>query len=190
VLKTKKLNDEQLVLAIKGGDRQALLQLYKDNQMAVRNYILKNNGTEADAEDILQDATIAVWEKIQSDTLQLSAKLSTFIFAISKNLWLKRLNKLSKQAPMTDIHTENLTEVSDNLNPQDVKIIAQLMAQLGEKCRSILSMFYFENRDMTDIAQTLDYNNADTVKAKKHQCFKQLQHLFLSKYNKHDFLGH
>lgn len=187
--KTKKLNDEQLVTAIKGGGRNALLQLYNDNQMMVRNYILKNNGSQDDADDILQDAAIAVWEKIQSDTLQLSAKLSTFVFAVAKNLWLKRLHKMERQTPMNDIHTENLSEPTDNLNPQDVKIIAQLMAQLGEKCRSILSMFYFENRDMNDIATTLEYNNADTAKAKKHQCFKQLQHLFLSHYNKHDFLG-
>ncbi|MFM6983740.1 MAG: RNA polymerase sigma factor [Chitinophagaceae bacterium] len=190
MLKIKKLNDEQLVLAIKDGDRQALLQLYKDNQMAVRNYILKNNGSAADAEDILQDATIAVWEKIQSDSLHLSAKLSTFVFAISKNLWLKRLNKMGRQTSMNDIQTENLTESTDNLNPQDVKIIAKLMEQLGDKCRQILSMFYFDNRDMTEIAAALEYNSADTAKAKKHQCFKQLQHLFLSQYNKQDFLGH
>jgi RNA polymerase sigma factor (sigma-70 family) len=186
----KKLNDEQLVLAIKRGDRQALLQLYRDNHMTVRNYILKNNGTQADADDILQDATIAIWEKIQANSLELKAKLSTFVFAISKNLWLKRLNKMGRQVQMNDIHTENLTEKTDNLNRQDVRLVAEMMNQLGDKCQKILSLFYFEGRDMTDIAQLLEYNNADTAKAKKHQCFKQLQELFLSKYDKNDFLGH
>ncbi len=189
MLKPLKLNDEQLVAAIKNGDRNALIQLYKDNYMAVRSYILKNNGKEEDIEDVLQDASIAIWEKIQADSLILNAKLSTLVFAICKNQWLKRLNKNSRMSNMPDGIAENLTEKTDSIDLQDAKIIGKLMNDLGEKCQKILTMFYFENRDMNDIAETLDYSNADTAKAKKHQCFKQLQTIFLNRYSKSDFLG-
>ena len=50
-------------------------------------------------------------------------------------------------------------------------------------------MFYFEGFDMNTIAQKLQYNNADTVKAKKHQCFKQLQEYVTGSYNKQDLIG-
>ncbi len=186
----KRLNDEQLVAAIRNGDKDAMVQLYKDNYMAVRNYVLKNSGNADDAEDILQDATIVVWEKIQQGSLELKAKLSTFIFAISRNLWLKRLNKLGRQVGMDGIKTENLAEKADSFPEQDRKLVMSMMDKLGGKCKEILSMFYFEGYDMTSIAEKLEYNNADTVKAKKHQCFKQLQEQFLKVYNKQDFLGH
>ena len=65
MLGRKKLNDEQLIVAIRNGDKDAVVQLYKDNIMAIRNYILKNSGNSDDAEDILQDACVAVWEKIK-----------------------------------------------------------------------------------------------------------------------------
>jgi RNA polymerase sigma factor (sigma-70 family) len=190
VPETKRLNDEQLVIAIKHGDKDAMVQLYKDNYAAVRNYILKNSGNTDDAEDILQDAVIAVWEKIQQGNLELKAKLSTFVFAISKNLWLKRLGKLGRQVNMDGIKTENMSEKSEDLHEQDRKIVLSMMNLLGAKCREILSLFYFDGYDMTTIAEKLDYNNADTVKAKKHQCFKQLQEQFLKVYKKQDFIGH
>lgn len=185
-----RLNDEQLVSAIQRGDQNALLQLYRDNFMVVRNHILKNNGKMEDVEDILQDATIVVWEKIRNNALQLNAKLSTFVFAIAKNLWLKRLAKMGRQVQMNDMHTENLTDFSDSLDSRDLNIVKKMMELLGDKCQKILTLFYFDGLDMNSIADELEYSNADTAKAKKHQCFKQLQELFLSRYDKRDFLGH
>ncbi len=185
----KKLNDEQLIVAIRDGDRDAIVQLYKDNVMAISNYILKNNGNSDDAEDVLQDACVAVWEKIKNNNLELTAKLSTFIFAISRNLWLKRLNKMGKQSHLDDIHTENMAVKEDTFATENRKIVVQMMDRLGANCKELLMLFYFEGYDMATIAQKLNYNNADTAKAKKHQCFKQLQEHFLNTYNKQDLIG-
>lgn len=185
----KRLNDEQLVIAIKNGDKEAMVQLYKDNYLPVHNYVLKNSGSADDAQDVLQDATIVVWEKIQNDTLELKAKLSTFIFAISRNLWLKRLGKLGRQVQMDGTKTANLAEPTDDFHQQDRKLVVDMMEQLGTKCKEVLNLYYFEGLDMASIAERLDYNNADTVKAKKHQCFKQLQEQFLKVYKKQDFIG-
>jgi DNA-directed RNA polymerase specialized sigma24 family protein len=82
-----------------------------------------------------------------------------------------------------------LTEDSQPFMNQNHQIVMQMMDTLGEKCRDILHLFYFESLDMASIAKQLNYNNADTVKAKKHQCFKQLQTEFLLQYKKSDFLG-
>ncbi len=188
MLGTKKLNDEQLIDAIKKGDRNALLQLYRDNYITVRNYIINNNGKHEDAEDILQDATIVIWEKIQKGNLILTAKLSTFVFAICKNLWLKKLNKLSKQVDIDVVNTENLSEKQEHFSKENLNIVVEMLGQLGDKCKDLLTYFYFDGLDMTKIANLLNYNNADTVKAKKHQCFKHLQELFVNQYNKTDFL--
>jgi RNA polymerase sigma factor (sigma-70 family) len=151
--------------------------------------VINNNGNNDDAEDILQDATIVVWEKVKNSEFVLQSKLSTYVFAICKNLWLKRLNKNSKMSVLDDSFSENLTEESMPFMNQNHQIVMKMMDTLGEKCRDILHMFYFDALDMSTIAKQLNYNNADTVKAKKHQCFKQLQAEFLLQYKKSDFLG-
>lgn len=185
-----KLNDKQLVNAIKNGNKEALKQLYKDNYMSVRSYILKNSGNNDDIDDVLQDACIAIWEKINNNSLVLNSKLSTFVFAIAKNIWLKKLNKNSRNSPISEYHSEILSETADSFSFADKKIISDLMSQIGSNCKEILTYFYYEGRDMVSIAKLLNYNNADTAKAKKHQCFKRLQELVLQNYNKSDFLDH
>jgi len=188
VLGKKRLNDRQLLEAIKQGDKDALVQLYKDSYISVRNYVLKNNGTADDAEDILQDAAIVIWEKIRSETLELKARISTIMFAIAKNLWLKRLGKLSRQVGIDGINTEKMSESDDGFHAHDRKLVVEMMQQLGDKCRELLTLFYYEGLDMVKIAERLNYNNADTAKAKKHQCFKHLQEQFLNRYKKQDFI--
>ncbi len=157
--------------------------------MTIRNYILKNNGTEDDIEDIVQDTCIVVWEKVCQSDFQLTSKLSTLVFSISKNLWLKKLNKNKRFSSLSDYHNENLSVLSDEISNQDKKIVIKYLEELGTICQSILTMFYFENKDMNEIAKAMNYNNSDTAKAKKHQCFKKLQENFLSHFNKSDFLG-
>jgi RNA polymerase sigma factor (sigma-70 family) len=188
VLGTKRLNDKQLVNAIKNGDKDAMVQLYKDNYVSVRNYILKNNGNHDDAEDVLQDAIIVVWEKIQNDSLELKAKLSTFIFAVVKNQWLKRLNKLGRQVGMDGVNTEKMTDQKEEISSMDKQLVVDMMQELGDKCKELLTLYYFDGLDMNSIAERMEYNNSDTVKAKKHQCFKQLKTQFLSKYKRQDFI--
>lgn len=188
MLVKKYSNDQQLVDAIKSGDKQAMVQLYKDNSGSIKNYVLKNNGNADDAEDVLQDTCIAIWEKIRNNQLELKAKLSTLAFAIAKNQWLKRLNKLSKSTPIDDINTEKMAVNSDSFQFDDKQKVQEVLNLIGEKCKELLTYFYFDGLDMNSIAEKMNYNNADTVKAKKHQCFKGLQEQFLKKYSRKDFI--
>ncbi len=188
MLGTKKLNDVQLIEAIKKGDRNALIQLYRDNYLSMKNYVLNNNGRQDDAEDVLQDACIVVWEKTQNGEFILTSKLSTFVFSVSKNLWLKKLNKQSKNMPIDDMNHEKMSDKNTSFDKEKLHHVKEMIQTLGEKCQSILTYFYFDGLDMSTIANILNYNNADTAKAKKHQCFKQLQESFLAKYDKTDFL--
>ena len=49
------------------------------------------------------------------------------------------------------------------------------MDKISLICRKILILFYFEERNMADIARLLKFANADVVKAKKYQCKKALE---------------
>ena len=52
----KKFKDEEIIDEIRGGNQEALTYLYQNNFSSVRNYIIKNNGTIEDVDDVLQDA--------------------------------------------------------------------------------------------------------------------------------------
>lgn len=49
------------------------------------------------------------------------------------------------------------------------------MEKIGQPCRRLLLMFYWEEASMETIAGQLGFANAETAKAKKYQCKKALE---------------
>jgi RNA polymerase sigma factor (sigma-70 family) len=185
----KVLGDDLVVEKIRQGDKEALVYLYENNYSVIRNYILKNSGKEEDVEDVLQEAVIAIWQKVQQPGFELTAKLNTFLYAIAKNLWLKQLNKARRSEPMEDHHENTQAYSVKNTYHGDMKIVVRYMEKLGNTCRKLLHLFYFEEADMKEIAVQLEFANADTAKAKKYQCFKKLEQLVKSHFEKSDFIN-
>ena len=97
MLKRIFLSDKEILKRIKNNDRTILGELFVAYEKPVTGFIRKNGGDKADAEDILQETIIALWQNVNNGRYQASAKLSTYIFAIAKNKWLaeyRRRNKL------------------------------------------------------------------------------------------------
>jgi RNA polymerase sigma-70 factor (ECF subfamily) len=55
--------------------------------------------------------------------------------------------------------------------------IADLVQTLRDPCKSILRYFYFRGFSMEEIADVMNYKNAQTVKAQKLRCIKEMQSL-------------
>ena len=70
----------------------------------------------------------------------------------------------------------------------DHSIIVQIVQEMDDTCRKLLSYFYFDGLNNKSIAQRLNFANTNTVKSKKYQCFKKLQSTVLEKYKKDDFI--
>jgi DNA-directed RNA polymerase specialized sigma subunit len=51
------------------------------------------------------------------------------------------------------------------------------MDKLGEGCKKILLAFYYENLSMKEILNTMNYENDQVLRNKKHKCLKQLEQL-------------
>ncbi len=180
-------DDREILELIRKGDRHALVKLYRANQPSVRKYLLQNNGTADDVDDLLQEAVVVVWQNASKPDFQLTSKLSTYVMAICKNLWLKQLNRQKRYEDESHIDPSAHSDFTDT-RKMDMKRVVAMVNRLGDSCRELLSLFYFEGLDMETIAQKLNYANAQTAKAKKYQCFKKLEEMFRSKYSREDFM--
>lgn len=182
-------SDKDLLQQIKQGDRQALVLLYERNFQAIRNHIRQNSGGETDADDILQEAVIVVWQQAQRKDFGLTSKLDTLIFGIAKNLWLKELRKRKRVVSKTEdseFPSQWESEDESMREEENSAILVKYVQQLSEACRDILYLFYFDRLEMDEIAQRLNFANADTVKAKKYQCKKKLEELIKKDYKVED----
>jgi len=54
------------------------------------------------------------------------------------------------------------------------------MMSLGEPCKSLIEAYYLQKRNMTEIAGSFGYTNADNAKNQKYKCLMRLKKLFFA----------
>lgn len=174
-------NDSKLLDAIRKGNEEALVELFRQNRRPVTSLVTRNRGSEDDAEDVLQEAMVVLWERVRSGSFEYQAKLSTFIYATAKNIWFRRLARHRRELPATeetfDVATDDASPLVELEENERALAVQKAMEQIGNPCRDLLLLFYWEERSMEEIAMKLGFANADTVKSKKYQCKKSLEHL-------------
>jgi len=96
--------NSEIILDLKGENNKAFGRLYQNYFGTVNRFITTNSGTIHDAEDIFQDTMIALVAKLRQDDFVLEASVKTYIMAIAKNLWFKKLRNYNRETEFTDIH--------------------------------------------------------------------------------------
>ena len=174
-------SDLRILELMQQGDEQALAAVYRANEKMVVSFITRNSGTTDDAEDLLQEAVVILWERVRLGRFERSARLSTFLFAIVKNLWFRRLARMKKEIP-TEIDPEvtaddKLSALDELVETEQSERVRSAMKRIGEPCHTLLLLFYWEELSTQQIAQRMGFANADTVKSKKYQCKKMLERI-------------
>jgi len=59
------------------------------------------------------------------------------------------------------------------------KLMKKCIDLLGEPCKTIITQFYFFQASMQEIAQQLNYTNANNAKNQKYKCFIRLKKMVL-----------
>ena len=176
------LNEDARILEqIRKGDEEALVRLYQTNERQVSAFIRRNNGTAEDAKDMMQEALVILWERVRAGRYEHTARISTFIFATVKNMWLRRLARGRREITSdmgNDLNPSNGASVLDEIiEAEKAAQIASALNRLGDPCRKLLFLYYWEELAMEEIATQMGFANADTVKSKKYQCKKALEKL-------------
>lgn len=180
------LNTEQELLNLLAqGNREGTEQVYKQHGKAVLGWVQNNGGSQADADDILQEAMVVLYEKAQNPEFRLSCKIGTYLFAVSKHLWYKKLQQRQRQPgflPDDEEGSAGWAYEEDVKAHEEREIhyghLDAALEQIGEPCRSLLKAFYHHDKSMTEIAAEFGYTNPDNAKTQKYKCLNRLRKIF------------
>lgn len=179
------MKDQVVIEKIQQGDESAIDYLYTKYYKMMTKMVIKNSGTEDEAQDIYQDALVVFWQKVTRKELVLTSRISTYLYSICQNLWRKELDRKKR---LSGEMTER-SEVIDFDRKEKHEIIHRCISELGETCKKVLTYYYFDGRSMKEIAELLEFANADTAKTKKYKCKKELDKRIKSQYSAGDFIG-
>jgi RNA polymerase sigma factor (sigma-70 family) len=179
--------EQQLLTALAAGERGATEDIYRQNFHIVNGWLIKNGGTSADAADIFQEAMVVLFGKAQNEHFRLTCAVGTYLFAISKHLWYKKLQKQNREPALLDnIAIENEEHgigYTDDINVHHEREahydqLNAALDQVGEPCRSLLKAFYHHDKSMQEIAADFGYTNPDNAKTQKYKCLARLRKIF------------
>ena len=181
------INEQALLKGLAQNDSKAVEALYKNHFAMIQHFVLNNNGSFDDARDLFQEAMITLYEKVQSDSFVLSCQIKTYLFSICKNLWLKRLQQMSKYSAPLSTEEESIAVEADleAFQKKDAafSMMNRALNSLGEPCKSLLEGYYLNKKGMQELADDFGYTNADNAKNQKYKCLMRLKKLFFSQYN-------
>ncbi|MCS7018480.1 MAG: sigma-70 family RNA polymerase sigma factor [Cytophagales bacterium] len=175
--RTALLNEETFIKALRENDEAVMSRLYKLHFPMVLHLVVLNNGTEDEAKDVYQEAFIVLYENVQRPDFQLRCSIKTFLYSVSRNHWLKRLQAKKIKTDLKDIE-EFIPFVEDSVSIERearLVMVESAMQRLGEPCRTILEDYYLHEMSMAEIAEKMGYTNADNAKTQKYKCFNRLK---------------
>lgn len=184
MIKGNTYSDAELITAIGNGDQlnSAIFFIYQEYSNTIQSFILANSGTQQDAEDIFQETVVTFIDLVKKNRFRGEASVKTFLVAIARNLWHNELKKRERSGNREKVFENNrdLTEmdVSQYIADREMKQqLVNVLGKLGEPCKKLLTLFYYENLSMKDILHHLHYENEQVVRNKKYKCLQALTEL-------------
>ncbi|WP_109301764.1 RNA polymerase sigma factor [Aquimarina sp. AU474] len=171
-----KTEERKILEGIMAGDEAVIKAFYQKNLGYIRGYILQNSGNEADVEDVFQDALVLIYQKLTADSLEITASIHTYFYAVCKNMWRNRLRKNNKMVVKETLpdHEHALQEdITEDLEQQErEQVYRKYFVQLNDTCKRVLGLV-FEGKNMKEISSITGYSEGYTRK-KKFECKKSL----------------
>ena len=172
-------SNQDLLNGIQRNDTIILQFIYKNFYSKINFFIKKNSGDDDDANDIFQEAIIIMYRKLKASELVLDCTFETYLYSVSRFLWLKQLEKrkLEKEKIKDnheyndDIYDDGLEKVVD-LNER-YRLFQNHFANLGKDCQKILQL-YFDKVPLKNIAQIMGFKSEKYAKKRKFKCKEYL----------------
>nr|WP_299074225.1 sigma-70 family RNA polymerase sigma factor [uncultured Allomuricauda sp.] len=172
----------QLTTAFKNNNQKVMQMVYQNTFPKFRNHVLKNSGDETQAKDVFQEAFIACWKNIKANKLQENSNVVGYLFTIAKNKWTDHLRSSTFKKTLVSstiphlkvVYEENDTD--EEVLEKQYDILQSALQKLGNNCKKLLHLFYFERKSMDSISMELQLTPAST-RNQKYRCMEKLRAL-------------
>lgn len=182
----KNFPDSELLSNIRNGTRlnETIKAIYRSYFENLSWFIINNNGSRQDAEDVFQEVVVNFIDLVQKDKFRGDSTIKTFLFSLNRFTWLNELKRrgraMAREEKYEKAQDRVVPDTSHFISEREEKAeVIRLVGELGESCKKILLLFYYENLSMKEILETTDYENEQVVRNKKYKCLKQLEKMII-----------
>jgi len=159
-------------------------------------------GGAQDDEDLFQDSFLILWKEIQARRIyirdnyawrtdrtgnnrKMSASLKTYLMAITKYKNYELLREKEIYGSETANAAVGIDEEADENTSE--WIVGQCVNDLPQRCKEILTLFYYEGKTLDEILEIRQENQSkDGLKTGKSKCMKTLKEKIIAKFKEYN----
>jgi RNA polymerase sigma factor (sigma-70 family) len=158
------------------GDEKVIRSLYDSVFFKVKTFILQNNGSVKDSEEIFQDAIYQLIVRSKVKEVHIKTSLEAYIFTICKFSWYKELNNRKKwvrNEGVFELKDETEHHVEAILNQERWDLFEEMLLKLSDNCQKLLKDFF--NKVSYDvIIEKFNYTTKNVAFQRIFKCKKKL----------------
>ena len=164
-------SDQELIAAANAGDAAAFATIYERYRDWAVRLAYRFTGSRDDALEVMQDAFLYLLRKFPG--FRLSARLTTFLYPVVKNLALTRRRKKTPATAASDALL--LLPAAEPNDADSTKCdLAAVLATLPDAQREVLLMRFVDGMALAEIAEALEIP-VGTVKSRVHHALRTLR---------------
>ena len=170
--------DQIYIEGLMTNNSEVIARIYKKFAPKVTYFIKMNSGSEDEAQDVIQEVLIAMYNQAKTKGLELTCPFDAYFFLLCKRRWLNELKKSSnKEVTIADENVsidKDVEKLAIETEEQDERqsLFDEMFQKLGEKCQEVLKLS-FVTKTMEEVASKMKVTYA-YVRKKKSICTGQL----------------
>lgn len=176
---TTPIHPDQIYIEGLATNNSAIIQsIYKKFVPKVVSYIRNNSGDTDQAQDVVQEIMILLFNQAKAQKLQLTCPFDAYFFLLCKRKWLNEIKKSSSKGVTLEEDKTSTNEFTDEMVTateifdEKQQLFDLMFKKLGDKCQELLQLS-FAIKSMEEVAEKLNVTYG-YVRKKKSLCVGQL----------------
>jgi RNA polymerase sigma-70 factor, ECF subfamily len=158
-------------------DRSAFAELFDHFAPRLKSFMMRKNASAELAEDLVQEAMIAVWTKARLYEPS-KGSVTTWVFTIARNL---RIDRIRRDVHMPTVELGDYDEPSEAVEGEELLgrkqedgLVAEALKTIPEEQRQVLVLSFIEDMPQSEIALKLSIP-LGTVKSRMRLAYGHLR---------------
>jgi RNA polymerase sigma-70 factor (ECF subfamily) len=171
------MNPNAQLQELKNGNKEVLSSIYLSYRTEFVNWLKVKYKIDTErALDLYQQTIVVFYENIlQGKLVEINSQLKTYLFAIGKNKLMEEIRVSKKVEQNFELKEESIPENEEEQREERIKQIKESLQKLGDHCKQLLQLFYYQNLSFEEIMVKQGYKNKNTAKNQKYKCMEQLR---------------
>ncbi len=179
--------DHRYIEALRRNDERAIREIYKQHSAQTIRWVVARGGSSADAQDIFQEALVAIFQKAQNLDFVLSCPFGALLHVICSRKWVDRIRQKGRDSGVrkaeeiryeTEADGDTLVEAEEVMAEQDRHTRLRVaFLQISELCQQLLTLLSNGTKPV-EAAAILQMNSVDTLYRRKNACTERWREVY------------